>query len=844
MTTRADPATARPYATLDEMRAAHSRLLRRCGEHPTRDPSIDLLAGTREFLARGRETGELLGDSEDRLDAQSMLNYWATFLYRYSPHVEDEPPVAALRPFGASEWSGITGPDDALDAGDGSDVIDDAGSRGGFLSDLKQRLLAGGNIALYGVPGMGKTSIAAKLARDPDVRRQFEDGVLWANLGDYADVSAILDVWSTKLRLRESDPQRSASVEDRRRAIRRAVSRRRILFVIDDAWNLADALALKLGGPDCAHLLTTYPIQVAVGFDPEGIVAAAGLEELEGLHLLARYVPDVLERHVDVARRLVAALDGSPLALSLVAKQCAAHGGAAADLGELLRRLVEEESRIGEEPRLRWAAVQSAPGQAAPSLLTAVTWCAERLTDDERDTLRALSSFPPKPSTFSDDAALHVTGGRRDALTILVERGLLEMSGTGRYALHGSVSEYLHILPAPPADASRRMAEFFVDAIRRQPGDVGFFEREQANVLAALDAAARERLWRPLVDGTAAVVGHLDRRGQYERAKAYLERALVAAQALADADAEAAVLLSLGEMEERLGDFSAATARLERAWQLAEGRGHRDLLARTLQNLGVAASAQGDDRSAESHLMRALVLARADRDRARQCAIYTRLGWVETNRGHFSRARWRALRGLALACMLGDRAQTAQLLLSLGVTAYHEGKFEEARRLDLEGLEHAEAVRDSYLRCALLQALGGVETELAARGAIDFEAAEVHLYEALRISEEMGYRWYRSITWKEIGELRLKQRSLNLAAEAFAKGLEFGEGVGSPEAIGLALYGLARVADERRRPADARLQGRTSLRYLEPIRHHQAEEVRRLVDRLYAVPADIAPAVA
>src|SRR5262249_51160613 len=46
--------------------------------------------------------------------------------------------------------------------------------------------------AVYGMGGIGKTTLAADLVRQADVRDHFEDGILWATLGQNPEVRSLL----------------------------------------------------------------------------------------------------------------------------------------------------------------------------------------------------------------------------------------------------------------------------------------------------------------------------------------------------------------------------------------------------------------------------------------------------------------------------------------------------------------------------------------------------------------------------------------------------------------------------------------------------------------------------
>jgi tetratricopeptide (TPR) repeat protein len=808
------------FESLEEMREAYNDLARRYVKNLDGEPLARFLEEANSFISRGRETGTLLENPDERWDAQSMLNFWATVLYRYRPNPEDEPLDTTLSLFGKPE-SAQPGANNIpfLAPPEPSNYV----GRECFLSDLKQRLLAGRNIALYGVPGTGKTLIATKLAHDPEVREKFSDGVLWANLGNRSVVSAILDTWSQALSIPVNDSNRF-DIEYREKVIRQAIGRRKMLLIIDDAWQADKALALKLGGPDCAHVLTTYLIPVALAFDTEGTVVTPGFSESDGLRLLTQYAPDEVKAQEDGAKELIAVLDGSPLAISVLAKwhKLQAQNSRHPDFKELGKSLLAAKESLEQARPLSRPAIEFEQVHTPPSLWATIDWCVGNLRDEERYVLQALAGFPPKPNSFSEEAAQYVSADRTGSLEMLTSYGLLESIDPRRYALHRAISEYLKQLKEradkPP---DRRMVQFFLNVVKDQMTEKSLLEQEEKNILAALNLAFDRKMWKPLVEGTNALLDYFDRRGLYALAKEHLGQAQQAAEKLKDKSSLAMILLSLGEMEERLAQYSDAKVHLQSALKLAKEMEDRDAISRTLQGLGVVAMAQANYPQAESHLNEALTLAREMGNTQRESAIYTRLGWIERGRGHYDVSREYTQKGLELALANQDKGQIAELELSLGVLAFFEEKYELAKEHDRAGLRYAEELKDRRLRCGLLQALGGAEINLG-----EFKDAQGHLLESLRLSREIGHRWYSSVIWKEIGELRLKQKLLNSAYEAFVKALELARDVNGPELIGLALYGLARAAAARPNYAEARLHGQTCLTIFQSMGHQKGKEVQ------------------
>ena len=175
--------------------------------------------------------------------------------------------------------------------------------------------ITGAGLGLHGQGGIGKTVLAAALARDGLVRRSFPDGVYWVELGESPDlVGAQIDLLD-----RLGAPTAEVrSTLDAATALRNTVADRRCLLVIDDVWSAAAAQAFEVTGPRGRVLYTTR--------DPRTLCDVhAHVQRIEVLtddaarSLLAGLAKtDVRELPADVHRVLVAT-GRVPLALALVA---------------------------------------------------------------------------------------------------------------------------------------------------------------------------------------------------------------------------------------------------------------------------------------------------------------------------------------------------------------------------------------------------------------------------------------------------------------------------------------------------------------------------------------------
>ena len=189
--------------------------------------------------------------------------------------------------------------------------------------ELKQRLLAeetarAGTLvvsAIYGLGGIGKSTLAAALAHDPEVQTYFPDGIFWATLGQQPDIASFLSTWIQALgdydfKVINSD---AASLQ-----LRTLLSNKKALLVVDDVWNPEDVKPFRVGGSGCRVLVTTReaPVQGAIRFDLDVMTPEQSLELLTSC-----LSNELTNRERELAQTLAKTVGYLPLALELAAAQ-------------------------------------------------------------------------------------------------------------------------------------------------------------------------------------------------------------------------------------------------------------------------------------------------------------------------------------------------------------------------------------------------------------------------------------------------------------------------------------------------------------------------------------------
>ena len=283
-------------------------------------------------------------------------------------------------------------------------------------------------VTVTGPGGVGKTRLAGEVAAR--AAGQFADGVWLAELAVVRDPAQVPAVVAAALGVRD---QRGLPLAD---ALARALARQQLLLVLDNCEHVIGAAAGLCAGllPACddVRILATSREPLAVAGearyrlgplalpgpdDPAG--AAAGCEAValftdRARRAGARFTLD--DQTGPVVARLVARLDGMPLAIELAAARAEALG-----VAQLLDRIDDRFALLTAGDRLA--------ADRHRSLAATVAWSYQLLDDRERRVFRRISVFP---AGFTLEAAEAVAG--RDAgpaVLLLVDCSLLSPPQVG-----------------------------------------------------------------------------------------------------------------------------------------------------------------------------------------------------------------------------------------------------------------------------------------------------------------------------------------------------------------------------------------------------------------------------
>ena len=197
-------------------------------------------------------------------------------------------------------------------------------------------------------PGVGKTALINVIAHDEKVRSNFEEGILWANVGEAGDIFALFQKWAKELGALQL--QQIQDLSTLSAALRSVLSGRDLLIIADDVWTVQQGLLIKniVDLKTSTLLLTTRFTDVARQLMdvPDDIYILGTLSENSALELLNMLAPDVIKIYKQRIPPLIQALEGLPLALRVAGPTLQHYYQMHLDLEMLIDEFVNHYKRL------------------------------------------------------------------------------------------------------------------------------------------------------------------------------------------------------------------------------------------------------------------------------------------------------------------------------------------------------------------------------------------------------------------------------------------------------------------------------------------------------------------
>ncbi|GLY98755.1 BTAD domain-containing putative transcriptional regulator [Actinoplanes sp. NBRC 103695] len=635
--------------------------------------------------------------------------------------------------------------------------------RAAELAAAREALTADGEpavLAVDGMPGVGKTTFAVHLAHL--LAPHFPDGQLHIDLNGF-DVAGSPIGTGEAIRgflnaLGVRDDAVPAGIAAQTGLFRSLLAGRRVLIVLDNAYDVDQVRPLLPGTAGCAVIVT-------------GRRRLTGLATTGGARLLTLAVPTAEEAGEFLARRLgpgraaadraatdeiVAACARLPLALALVAARAAAEPhfpltaiaeelreadtdlGVFADGGVDVRAAFSWSYRVLSEPAaglFRLLATHVGPDislSAAASLAGQPRRVVRGLLTDLAQA-HLIVEHQPRRYRFHDLVRAYATEQLTDDGTTDRQAAVTRLLAHYRHSAYG-----IHLLlapqrePIPPGDPPPGVVP---EVAGDRAAALAWFAAEHAvlsaAVLRATDEDADTSAWQLALTlepfyrsrglwhdwaGTMRTAlraaqstpdllgqGHAHRSlaaayhhlGHLDRAKVHLENAR-RIYILLDRDAEvASVHCGLASVLREAGDFSLAVEEEKRALRMHVRSGNRRGQADALHGLATCAGRLGRREKAIRLFGDSLAIGRNCDDPIIQADCWLGLGDLYRRAGESGRAAGCLSRATDLYREANNQAGAAAALLSLGHARLDEGRAEQARAAWTESLRIHEETRSA-----------------------------------------------------------------------------------------------------------------------------------------------------
>jgi tetratricopeptide (TPR) repeat protein len=658
--------------------------------------------------------------------------------------------------------------------------------RDAIVADLSARLTAGGSVALSaeGKPGVGKTTLAVALAHHRDVLTHFSDGVLWAGLGTQPDLPSRLARWANALGVDVSD---RPTVEARAQAVRDAIGHRKLLLVIDDAWQSEATEHLRCGGPNCAHLLTSRDQRLALQFAGR----SERVEELipaDALELLRRLAPKAVAVDEAQAAGLLAAVGYLPLAVELLGGYLAA--GASARFADASRRRLALATRrlgdgTGKRMSLEEVITLSIDGLREDMQLVSEnwlsrlhprTWFQKRITKDPIAVFYRLGAFASKPARFDRAAAQAVAECDADALALLIDLNLLEYDVKDEsLALHQAIADVARM--QAPIAATTRHWKHYLSRVDANKDDWQTIEKLYSQIQWILQRMSPDN--KATIRFVNVLFTYLSRRGLWDDYLKWSTKALVTAKRKNDIIGQSSILYGFGFIYQQLGETKKALCYHNDALLLLKNRVLRNRHGEgmILNNIGLVYTDLGEYEKALSYYQDALLLRRRVGDRRGEGTTLNNIGVALNGLGESKKALSYYKDASSLFRQMGDRYGEASTLNNIGHIYGNTGDLENSLCYYRQAIPLHQEVGDIRGEARTLTNIGAVYFLLGEKD----KALQI-LEQTLVLQIQVGDRFGEIAARGWLANLDQSEGNLAVAVDTWEKALSIAADVRSPYA--------------------------------------------------------------
>ncbi len=628
-------------------------------------------------------------------------------------------------------------------------------------------------VALVGSGGVGKTTLAAEIARaflpSPATSggRAGDGGcVVWASADGRADfaLTTLFDEAATQL---GNADLRTLALEQKTNAVRNLLAESRAMIVLDNFETIAveqqKAIAAFLNTLSGPALITS---RLAVeGADRVGVGA---MSPEEARDFLTRLIANLQKRNAltPLMDNIAQTAERNPMVMRWIVGQLELAQRMSDVLDELSHGTGDAATRVFG----RSFGLLNADAQAALLSLALCVPSADRaalaFTAGFGDDIKRLNDALKPPAGLQ----LLETDKKSERLSVV---GLTRRFTSAQLDKDSNAAEY-----------RKRFVDYFVRYAEAHtqttPEDLDALEAERENLFAAMDIAFAAEDWQSVMrvmDAIGKVNGFLDLHGYWDEALTRGEQAITAARRAEDEWHIAHFQGGVASIYANRGEYDRSEQLYVSVLVVFRKLKSEKNISAYLHQLGVIAHQQGNWKEARDYYDESLALAKKLNDKSGIAMTLHELGRLAEKQGHLAEAEQFTNESLAIETDQGNRNGIALNLHQLGDIAEDLGQFDSAEQCYERALRIEEELHDQSGIASTLHELGVIAQN---RG--DYQFALKRYSESLKIKKKLGDQSGIANSLGQMGLLAEKEGNNVEATRLFREALEIFERLKSPDA--------------------------------------------------------------
>lgn len=669
----------------------------------------------------------------------------------------------------------------------------------------KEALLSGSTnlLFIYGMAGVGKTSLASHIAHDEEIRRKYSDGILWLTLDRTSEPETLITILSEVFRI---GTEITSSFQGKTNAVQLTLLTKRVLLILDNvSYKQSDHLKtlLKGKGRDNFYIVTTRDADLYTRFEPSKAIELGNLHPTASLHLMQRVARN-LTTNEGVLLTIASRSGYNPLALTIAARLISSEMRAGSSLDDVFNTF-SMEALLSERLDEAWPDLKAE--NATLANIIGISY--QRLRSEEQQAFRQLAVFSIATAGFDDDA-LQAVWEKDTQSTIrirrrLIDRGLLEILGEKRFRIHPMISAFAdHLLSQDLNEVLGSFVRYIRFYLRRinDKHEVTVTDPDLRNSLAAfhiLQNAPEEVINEPGYKDFVDLIGlghslalrrYFHSQGMWEHLNAWNRLALRASRSNGIIAIEVSTLVSEAERFSNLGEPAQAIHSAKEALRLAQEHSDLDAIvhsmsilalmyirtynvnnallyakqARELMSeqtpseiqsrifvvLGEAYRINGNPINAVQYYQQALRIEEEGTSPGTKAAILNAMGMAQGEMGKYHDAIPTLIQGYELAYHSGEFGIAAKNLTDLGYAYQQISRCEEAISPLEQAIEYYELTGEQLMLVIAKNNLGLVYRDLKRYS----EAGQLFA-QSLRLSNETDNRIGAADSQNNLGTIYL-----------------------------------------------------------------------------------------